>query len=259
MGTSSSIILVNLHIIGIQKAGTTALSSFLNQHPDIYLVDGKEAHVFDHMLYNQQTNKQEFAKQLYQSKLTKYQNQKIICDATPITIFRPEFINACYQYNPQAKFIVVLRDPVERAVSQYYMELARNYEHRSMLAAFLLEPFRLRGISQPPSWDIDSPYRTHSYLSRGRYSKQLKSLYAIVPKNQVLVLNQDALKNQHKQCMQKVFEFLDLLKIDIPGKQVFVSDKPRPSTNEKLARLYARLYFLCHKETPKSWQKLIDA
>lgn len=256
MGTSSSIILVNLHIIGIQKAGTTALSSFLNQHPDIYLVDGKEAHVFDHLLYTQQTDKQAFATQLYQTKLSKYQNQSIICDATPITIFRPEFIKACYQFNPQAKFIVVLRDPVERAVSQYYMELARNYEHRSMLAAFLLEPFRLKGINRPPAWNIDSPYRTHSYLNRGRYHKQLKSLYAIVPKNQVLVLNQHALKNQHQQSMHKVFEFLGLPQQNIPSKQVFVSEKQMPSTNEKLARLYARLYFFCHRETPKNWQKL---
>ncbi|MFB1034726.1 MAG: sulfotransferase, partial [Sinobacterium sp.] len=140
--------MLNLHIIGVQKAGTTALASFLNQHPDIYLV--------------------EFATQLYHTKLSKYQNQSIICDATPITIFRPEFIKACYQFNPKAKFIVVLRDPIDRAVSQYYMELARSYEHRSMLTAFLLEAFRLRGINQPSSWDIDSPFRTHSYLSRGR-------------------------------------------------------------------------------------------
>ena len=243
----------------MQKAGTTALASFLNQHPSIYTVDGKEAHVFDHLLYTQQTNKQEFATQLYQTKLSKYQNQSIMCDATPITIFRPEFIKACYQFNPKAKFIVVLRDPIERAVSQYYMELARSYEHRSMLTAFLLEPFRLKGINHPPCWDIDSPFRTHSYLSRGRYSKQLKSLYAIVPKNQVLVLQQSTLKNQHKHTMHKVFEFLDLPQHDVPSKQVFVSEKQTSSINEFLARIYARLYYLWHRETPKNWQKMIDA
>jgi hypothetical protein len=258
MGTSNSIILVNLHIIGVQKAGTTALSSFLNQHPDIYLVDGKEAHVFDHLLYRQQPNKQEFASQLYQSKLSRYENQSIICDATPITIFRPEFIKACYQFNPKAKFIVVLRDPIERAVSQYYMESARNNEHRSMLTAFLLEPFRLKGINSASSWDIDSAYRTHSYLSRGRYSTQLKSLYAIVPKNQVLVLQQEALKNQHRQTMHQVFEFLDLPPHDIPSKNVFVSEKKTPATNERLARIYARLYYIWYREKPKNWQKIID-
>ena len=250
---------MNLQIIGVQKAGTTALASFLNQHPSIYMVDGKEAHVFDHPEFDQQANKQEFTTQLYQTKLSNYQNQSIICDATPITIFKPEFIQACYQFNPSAKFIVILRDPIERAVSQYHMEFARNNENRSMLTAFLLEAFRLKGINQPPSWDIDSPFRTHSYLRRGRYNKQLKSLYAIVPKNQVLVLQQEALKNQHKQTMHKVFEFLDLPAHDIPSKHVFVSDKQTPSSNEFLARLYARLYYFWHRETPKNWQKMIDA
>ena len=37
----------NLIIPGVQKAGTTALASFLSQHPDICIVEGKEAHVFD--------------------------------------------------------------------------------------------------------------------------------------------------------------------------------------------------------------------
>ena len=251
--------MLNLHIIGVQKAGTTALASFLHRHPSIYVVDGKEAHVFDHILYSEQSEKSAFANKIYKSKLTNYHDQPIVCDATPITVFRPEFIQACYQYNPNAKFIVVLRDPTERAVSQYYMELARSYEHRSMLTAFLLEPFRLKGINRSPCWDIGSPFRTHSYLSRGRYSKQLKSLYATVPKSQILVLQQDALKNQHKQTMHKVFEFLDLAQHAIPSKQVFVSEKQTPSSNEFLARTYARLYYLWHRETPKNWQKLIDA
>ncbi|MGS2719913.1 sulfotransferase family protein [Paraglaciecola aestuariivivens] len=251
--------MVNLHIIGVQKAGTTALASFLNQHPDIYLVDGKEAHVFDHLLFNQQSNKQAFAEQLYQTKLSKYQNQSIICDATPITMFRPEFIQACYQYNPKAKFIVVLRDPVERAVSQYYMELGRDYEHRNMLMAFLLEPFRLKGINQPPAWDIDSPYRTHSYLSRGCYHKQLKQLFAIVPKEQVWVVHQQELKNQHNQTLNNIFNFLGLANQCIPSKQVFVSEKPKHCKTEFLARLYARLYFILRRETPKRWQQTIDA
>ena len=39
--------LVNLHIVGVQKAGTSALAHFLSQHSDVCVVEGKEAHVFD--------------------------------------------------------------------------------------------------------------------------------------------------------------------------------------------------------------------
>jgi hypothetical protein len=59
--------------------------------------------------------------------------------------------------------------------------------------------------------------------------------------------------------MHKVFEFLDLAQHDIPSKQVFVSEKQTPSSNEFLARIYARLYYFLHRETPKNWQKMIDS
>lgn len=242
----------------MQKAGTTALASFLNQHPSIYVVDGKEAHVFDHPEFDEQTNKTAFADELYQTKLTGYQNQPITCDATPITVFRPEFLQACYQYNPAAKFILILRDPVERAVSHYHMSLRRNQEKRSMLSAFLSESFRLKGIKTSGLWEFDSPYRNHSYLSRGLYSQQLRNVYGVIPKEQVLVLHQHELKNQHKQTMHRVFEFLNLPLHNIPAKQVFVSEKHKLSKSEFLARLYARLYYFWHRETPKNWQKTID-
>ena len=52
---------VNLHIVGVQKAGTTALAHFLSQHPDICLVDGKEAHVFDQPDFYETEDKKAFA------------------------------------------------------------------------------------------------------------------------------------------------------------------------------------------------------
>jgi hypothetical protein len=177
------IILHKLHIIGLQKAGTTAPASFLHQHPSICLVDGKEAHVFDHPLYSEQSDKMAFANTIYKSKLTNYQDQPIVCDATPITVFRPEFMQACHQYNPNAKFILILRDPVERAISHYRMSQSRGQEQRSLLGAFLMEPFRLNGMNRSSSWSFDSPFRNHSYLSRGLYSKQLRKVYNMVPKN----------------------------------------------------------------------------
>jgi hypothetical protein len=258
MDTSCKIILFNLHIIGVQKAGTTALASFLHQHPAIYVADSKEAHVFDHPLYSEQSNKITFAHKRYQGKLKKYQNQPIICDATPITAFRSDFIRACYQYNPEAKFILVLRDPVERAISHYHMSQRRGQENRSMLSAFLLETFRLIGINKVNPWDFDSRFRHHSYLRRGCYTKQLRDVYSLIPKKQVLVLQQQVLKNQHKETMLKVFEFLEINHHDVTPTQVFTSEKTVAHWSDKLARLYARLYFFMRRENSKQWHKIID-
>lgn len=251
--------MLNLHIIGVQKAGTTALASFLNQHPAIYAVDGKEAHVFDHPAYATQPNKTAFANEIYHSKLSNYQSQPIVFDATPITAFRPDFMQACYQYNPEAKFILILRDPVERAISHYRMSLRRGQEKRSMLSAFLLEPLRLIGINKTSSWKFDSPFRNHSYLSRGCYTKQLRNLYSIIPKKQVLILQQQALKNQHKETMLEIFEFIEIEPYDIIPSQVFTSEKAAARRSDTLAKLYARLYFFIHRESPKRWHAIINS
>lgn len=251
--------MINLHVIGVQKAGTTALASFLNQHPEIYVVDGKEAHVFDHPSYDGQKNKTAFAKEIYNSKLSDYQNQSIICDATPITVFRPEFIQACYQHNPKSKFILILRDPVERAISHYHMSSRRNQEKRSMLSAFLLESFRLRNINPINLRNADSSLRNHSYLSRGLYSKQIRSVYSVIPKKQVLVLHQKSLQNQHLKTMAKIFEFLEISCHEITPKQVFTTEKMAANRSDIIAKLYAKMYFVLHRETPKRWNKIINS
>jgi hypothetical protein len=250
--------LVNLHIIGVQKAGTTALASFLSQHPAIHLVQGKEAHVFDHPNYADSIDKQAFADNKYQPKLAQYQAQRLICDATPITIFNPQFLRDCYQYNPQAKFILVLRDPVDRSISHYHMTKNRKLEPYSMFWAFVLEPIRMLGIKRTRSWAFDSTYRNQSYLSRGRYSRQLTQLFAIIPAQQILVLSQRELKNRHQAVMLNIFEFLDIQRHDIKAEEVFNTAKLTKNKSDALAIYWAKFYFYIFRETPKHWQKIIN-
>jgi adenylate kinase family enzyme len=242
----------------VQKAGTTALANFLNQHPAVYVVDGKEAHVFDHPDLLNQDNPAEFIQNKYKSKLSQLKQQRVICDATPITIYQAHFLKACYQYNPEAKFILVLRDPVQRAISHFNMSRARKQETRSMLMAFLLEPFRLAKLKGTKSWPFDSPFRNHSYLSRGCYTQQLHSLFKLVPCRQILVLQQEELKFNHAQTMHQVCLFLDIHKHPTPAKTVFKTQKSTPHWTDKLANLYARFYYFLRAESPKNWQKIID-
>jgi len=249
--------LVNLQIIGVQKAGTTALASFLNQHPDIYVVEGKEAHVFDHPNFYLQANKSHFVNKQYNARLKHYADESFICDATPITIFHPTFLNDCYQYNTQAKFIVVLRDPVERALSHYHMSRKIEAEKRPMLMAFLLEGFRLKKVTKQDAWPFDSPFRTQSYLRRGLYSRQLEQLYATIPKEQVLVMMQSDLQHHHQKAMHRIFEFLDIPKANISPEVVFNTARKFTHWTDPLARIFARLYYRLHNESAKKWHDII--
>lgn len=217
--------LPNLFIPGVQKAGTTALASFLAQHPDVCLVEGKEAHVFDDPDFHASSNKLEFARQKYASKLKHYKAERYILDATPITILHPKFIEAVSTYCPNAKHIVMLRDPVERALSHYAMSKERGLEPFSPMRAFWQERARMKGFyAGLPTSLFESPFRDQSYLMRSRYQRQLTSLYEAVEKDKVKVIQQDLLLSCHDKVMSDIFSFLNISNVNIEQKKVFSSE-----------------------------------
>ncbi|MFC4700057.1 sulfotransferase family protein [Glaciecola siphonariae] len=248
--------MVNLHIIGAQKAGTTALAHFIAQHQDIYVLDGKEAHVFDNPQFLKSTNKMLFAKDAIAKRMRNYQSQRYVCDATPVTWYQRRFLTHCFNFNPSAKFIVILRDPVERALSHYKMSRQKDAETKNALAAFLSERSRL--IAARGNWQLRSPLRTQSYLSRGRYSKQLKQLFDIVPRQQVLVLFQEDLAKHHQATLNKVFAFLDVDTQTIAPERVFESDKEASTVGMFFAKYFARLYYVYHGESKSRWLNIIS-
>lgn len=239
--------LVNLQILGVQKAGTTALAHFLGQHPDICVVDGKEAHVFDQPEIETQADKNSFAKTRYRKKLAHYHSERIICDATPITLLNPTFLRHCVDYNKNARFIVILRDPVKRAVSHYNMSKSRGREKRNMLLSFLLEPWRLRIEKQTAYWPRNSPWRECSYLKRGEYNRQLRVLRQLVRQDQVLIISQQALLKQHDATLKNVFAFLGVKPIAVSQENIFSQLPMSPSLLSSLAKLYATFYFLIRR------------
>ena len=250
-------VLINLHIIGVQKAGTTALANFIQQHPDIYVLDGKEAHIFDHPNFPELEKANGFIRRHVGRKLAQYKQQKIICDATPITLFNQRFLENCYHHNPSAKFIVMLRDPTERAISHYHMSCGNGQETRCMLMAFLLESRRLKKINAIyPAFD--SPYRTQSYLRRGLYSKQLQAMFSLITKEQILVIHQQQLKNQHSELLNTVFDFIGVKHCQIAAQTVFATQKIHSHWSDPLAKLYAKCYFMLAGETTSRLAKWLS-
>ncbi len=248
--------LVNLHIVGAQKSGTSALAHFLHQHKDIYVVDGKEAHVFDSPQFLHSATKMQTARQAFKAKLCKYEDETYICDATPITWVDTRFLTHCYAYNKNAKFIVILRDPNKRAYSHYKMSVARGQEKSSFLCALLKENIRLKKHQSDLSFT--SPWRHQSYLYRGRYSEQLRNLFSIVPAKQVLVLYQEDLLHHHDEILNRVFSFLNICKQEIPPAQVFIGKKVKATYSDTLGKLISHCYFWFKGENKRNWENIIQ-
>ncbi|HEA3200189.1 TPA: sulfotransferase domain-containing protein [Aeromonas veronii] len=233
---------VNLFIVGAQKGGTTALADFLSQHPQVYIADGKEAHVFDDPLL--QCCEMAHIDSAYQEYFSCYQGEMVRCDATPIYMYFKEIPERIFSYNPDARIIIILREPAERAFSQYQMEKRRGDEEFSFIRALLSEKKRL--ASDLDRYKLDSAHRLFSYRSRGCYFEQLQNIYSIFPKENVLVLSNNELRFKHKQTLVKVAHFLNISVVDIPAASVF-SGNYKMTFSERLVTWALKFYFFPEK------------
>ena len=197
--------MIGFVIAGAQKCGTTALAHFLAQHPEIEMASPKEAHLFDAPGYSSAWTPAEIDER-YRPFFEHGAGARVRGEATPIYLFLPEIARELARYNPDLKVIVLLRDPVERAISHYYMEKGREREHLPLWLALLCEPFRVRRCRDARAFR--SALRTHSYRIRGLYSLQLRNLYRFFDRDRVLVIRSEELLRRHDDVLRRVFTFL---------------------------------------------------
>lgn len=193
--------MINFVIAGAQKSGTTALAHFLDQHSEIAMSQPKETHVFDTQSLDPETIHFRYAPFFEQATQTQLRGE-----ATPIYLFLPDVLKALSEYNQSLKIIVLLRDPIDRAISHYEMARDRGEELLPLWRALLAESRRLKGDKTPLA--EGSATRNQSYRSRGYYSRQLASLYRYFNHEQVLILPTSQLMSQHQKTVASVFTFL---------------------------------------------------
>src|ERR1700759_739573 len=115
---------VDFVIGGTQKGGTSALGSFVRQHPQIYMPEKKELHFFD----REENFRRKPSYRDYHAYFKPGKGQKTLGEATPIYMYWNPAPQRIWEYNPAMKWIVILRDPAERAFSGWKMETSRGRE-----------------------------------------------------------------------------------------------------------------------------------
>lgn len=221
---------------GVQKAGTTALARYLAGHPQLALPQRKEAHVFDDPGFGADWDRARIDRE-YARHFDAGSDDRLHGDATPIYLFHPTLVERIAAYNPAMRWIVLLRDPVERAISQYGMERARGDEHWPLWAALLFERLRLRGHHH--DWSPASPLRHWSYRARGDYGRQLRTLRAHFPDAQVLVLRSTELRVSHVQVLARVCAFLGVRDFN-PAPAEITAFEGEPARVSRATALLAR-------------------
>ena len=193
--------LPNFLIIGAQKAGTSWLGRQLDQHPEIFCYP-KEIHFFDKD-YN-------YARGLgwYEEHFRAARPYKAIGEKTPDYLWAngqgceghlPEVHNNVHVSVATAKLIVILRNPVDRAISAV----------RHIIRSGRVSPFQR--IDDLLAGDKQELLTGHGVIEYGHYAEQLEAYYELFSPNQFLILIfEEDIVNQPAHGLRKVCEFLEV-------------------------------------------------
>ncbi len=186
--------------IGAQKSGTTLLYEQLKKIDDLYLPRVKEVHFFD--------RPSSYIKGVQWYKDTFFQNPKnlkVLGEITPSYIYLKDIPKKIYEsLGSDTKFIVILRNPVDRAYSHYIMRYKRDEEKYSFNDALVLEQSRTDSTIENK--------RKYSYAHRGLYASQLSEYFKYFNKNNFhFILFEDFIKNQDFH-IKEICDFLSVKK-----------------------------------------------
>jgi len=196
----------NFIIAGVQKGGTTSLFSYLDQHPSLKLSRPKEVHFFD----DDYSRGMRFYKRYFPLKWHKVQTG----EASPYYIFHPLVAARIKENLPNAKIIIVLRNPILRAYSHFHMQKRTGKEPlESFEAAIEAEAERLQGeeikmIANPNYNSVN--HKRFSYAARGMYFGQVKRWLRIFGKENILFIKSENLLENPEKELSKVYTFLGL-------------------------------------------------
>lgn len=212
---------VNFLIIGAGRSGTTSLYHHLKDHPQIYFPGLKELHYFSiEDLYNR-------GEKYYHSFFHPPGNDQIIASADTYLLISKEAPQRIHHYNPLMKFIAILREPLDRAISSFKYALSHGYESpkNSLYNAFLNESKNIRGANI-----IQQNNLGHFYS--GLYSKHLSYWTSYFPASQFLVLTTEELNSYPLKAMHKIYDFLNIS----PPKETIQFKKHNQSIETKSVR-----------------------
>ena len=189
--TSATGALPNLVIIGAMKCGTTALHGLLDEHPDIAMARGKELNFF----FGPESDPGENAVSTWHRGPAWYASQfdaraAIRGESSPgyTSPDHPEVAARMAAVVPGVRLIYLVRDPIDRAVSQYRHHRADGTEQRPVAAALL---------------DPDS-----QYITRGRYFDRLAPFLDKFGSDRILVISQEDLLHDPHKRLNRAYRFL---------------------------------------------------
>lgn len=179
-------------IVGAQKCGTGALKRALGRHPDLFVAPF-ELHFFDRYWHR--------GVAWYRRRFRG--SARLHGEKTPMYLYDPRSVERMARTVPNARLVVLLRNPVDRAYSHYQMLLRTGQIADATFEALLEEELRSR-TTEP----IDYHSAQRHLLRRGLYAAQLEHLWRFFPRSRVLVVVQERMRMDMSCELAEVQRFL---------------------------------------------------
>lgn len=230
---------------GESKCGTTSLYRYLVKHPNVLPCDRKEPKNFiDYprsLLY---------CRSHYPTLITRYwveisrRRRAITGEATAEYLSSPDLPESLYSVLPSLKIIVLLRNPVHRAYSDYHMFRSRNRVHLEFdevvdRSLAWLGDVSLQDLVQA-ALGIEGFYLR--FVARGLYVKNLARWLSVFPRRQILILKSEDLFAKPTEVVDEVFEFLELDTCNVDAMEARRKGDYEQTLDDEVADRLRRFY-----------------
>ncbi|MFT5681788.1 MAG: hypothetical protein ACI8RZ_002700 [Myxococcota bacterium] len=196
----------NFLIVGAPKCGTTAMTRYLEAHPEVFVAARKDLHYFGSDLNF--TRRRRWSEAEYAENFAEAGGASAVGEASVWYLYSKQSAEEIAAYNPDMRIIIMLRQPVDM-MHALYTQLRLNglgdEDLTTFQAALDAEPDRAAGRRIPTHTPLPEALL---YRRAARFSEQVRRYQAVFPPEQILVLLQDDLKADTPAAYRRTLSFL---------------------------------------------------
>ena len=221
-------------VIGAKRCGTTSLYQHLPEHPCISKSPYDNMGFFnDNFHLGVNWYKSFFPTTFTRNKIKSKFGGFLAFDVTTKYMEEESTANNVYQTKPNMKIIIILRNPVDRAYSQYHLSVRQTAERRSFEDVVEENMNRLNKESHE-HYEIKPRFsaKEDNYLKKGLYALQLKYWLKIFPRENILIVSTEEFESNQQIIYNKIFEFLNISKFEVKNTKKMEKGNYLPMKSE---------------------------
>jgi len=221
-------------VIGAKRCGTTSLYQHLPEHPCISKSPHDNMGFFnDNFHLGVNWYKSFFPTTFTRKKIKSKFGNFLAFDVTTKYMEEESTANNVYQTKPNMKIIIILRNPVDRAYSQYHLSVRQTAERRSFEDVVEENMNRLNKEShehygRKPKFSVEED----NHLKKGLYALQLRYWLKIFPRENILIVSTEEFESNQQIIYNKIFEFLNISKFEVKNTKKMEKGNYPPMKSE---------------------------